>query len=37
MSHGAQVEEQPTGVRPAVQVTAGLPVYFGTAPINSVT
>jgi hypothetical protein len=36
MSHGAQVEEVPTGVRPAVQISAGVPVYFGTAPINSV-
>src|SRR6185295_3368556 len=36
MSHGAQVEETPTGVKPAVQISAGLPVYIGTAPISSV-
>lgn len=36
MGHGVTVNEVPTGVKPPVQVSAGLPVYFGTAPINSV-
>lgn len=36
MAHGVNVNEQPTGVRPPVSSDAGLPVYFGTAPINSV-
>jgi uncharacterized protein len=36
MAHGVQISEQPTGVKPAVRISAGLPVYFGTAPINSV-
>ncbi len=36
MGHGVSVEEQPTGVKPAVRISAGLPVYVGTAPINSV-
>lgn len=36
MAHGVNVSEQPTGVRPPVTSDAGLPVYFGTAPINSV-
>lgn len=36
MDHGVSVNEQPTGVKPPVRISAGLPVYFGTAPINSV-
>lgn len=36
MSHGVTIREQPTGVKPAAHVDAGLPVYVGTAPINSV-
>lgn len=32
--HGVTVNEVPTGVRPAVRTTAGLPFYVGTAPIN---
>jgi uncharacterized protein len=36
MGHGVSVDEVPTGVKPAVQISAGLPVYFGTAPISSV-
>ena len=35
MAHGVSVNEVPTGVVPAVRVTAGLPVYVGTAPINA--
>lgn len=34
MTHGVSINEVPTGVRPPVRVTAGLPVYVGTAPIN---
>jgi len=34
MTHGVSINEVPTGVRPPVRVTAGLPVYIGTAPIN---
>jgi phage tail sheath protein FI len=34
MGHGVSINEVPTGVRPPVEVTAGLPVYVGTAPIN---
>lgn len=34
MAHGVSVTEVPTGVRPPVRTTAGLPVYVGTAPIN---
>lgn len=36
MAHGVNITEQPTGVKPAVRISAGIPVYFGTAPINSV-
>lgn len=36
MGHGVTVDEVPTGVKPPVRITAGLPCYFGTAPINSV-
>jgi Bacteriophage tail sheath protein len=36
MGHGVTVDEVPTGVKPPVQISAGLPVYFGTAPISSV-
>lgn len=36
MGHGVSVEEVPTGVKPPVRISAGLPVYIGTAPINSV-
>lgn len=36
MGHGVTVDEVPTGVKPPVSITAGLPVYVGTAPINSV-
>ena len=32
--HGVNIEEQPTGVLPPVSISAGLPVYVGTAPIN---
>jgi len=35
MAHGVSVNEVPTGVVPAVRVTAGLPVYVGTAPITA--
>jgi hypothetical protein len=35
MAHGVNILEQPTGVKPAVRISAGLPVYFGTAPINA--
>lgn len=34
--HGVNIDEQPTGVKPPVQISAGLAVYFGVAPINSV-
>ena len=34
MGHGVTIDEIPTGVRPPVQITAGTPVYTGTAPIN---
>lgn len=34
MAHGVTISEVPTGVKPAVRVTAGLPVYVGTAPIT---
>lgn len=36
MGHGVTIQEQPTGVKPPVRISAGLPVYVGTAPINSV-
>lgn len=36
MGHGVEVNEVPTGVKPPVKISAGLPVYFGTAPITSV-
>lgn len=36
MGHGASVSEVPTGVKPPVRISAGIPVYVGTAPINSV-
>jgi hypothetical protein len=32
--HGVYVTEVPTSVTPPVQATAGLPVVFGTAPVN---
>ncbi|MFY0545454.1 phage tail sheath family protein [Brevibacillus sp. H7] len=32
--HGASVNEVPTSVLPPVKTSAGLPVVFGTAPIN---
>ncbi len=35
MGHGASVSEVPTGVKPPVRISAGVPVYAGTAPINS--
>src|SRR5687767_13587758 len=35
MAHGVNISEQPTGVKPPVRISAGLPVYFGTAPINA--
>jgi phage tail sheath protein FI len=35
MAHGVSVSEIPTGVKPPVRITAGIPVYFGTAPINA--
>jgi hypothetical protein len=35
MAHGVSIEEVPTGVRPPVRVTAGLPVYVGLATINA--
>lgn len=35
MGHGVTVDEVPTGVKPPVRISAGLPVYIGTAPINS--
>lgn len=34
LAHGVTVNEIPTGVVPPVQVTAGLAVYTGTAPVN---
>lgn len=33
-THGVTINEVPTGVRPPVRTTAGLPVYVGTGPIN---
>jgi phage tail sheath protein FI len=36
MGHGVSITEQSTGVKPPVSVSPGLPVYVGTAPINSV-
>lgn len=33
-THGVTVNEVPTGVKPPVRTTAGLPAYVGTAPIN---
>jgi phage tail sheath protein FI len=36
MGHGVTIDEVPTGVKPPVQISAGLPVYVGTAPITSV-
>lgn len=33
-NHGVNVSEVPTGVRPPVRISAGLPVFVGTAPIN---
>ncbi len=33
--HGVVVNEQPTGVKPPVQISAGLPVYIGTAQVNA--
>ncbi len=33
-SHGVYVSEVPTSVTPAVSVSAGLPVVFGSAPVN---
>jgi hypothetical protein len=35
MGHGVTVREVPTGVKPPVRISAGLPVYVGTAPINA--
>jgi phage tail sheath protein FI len=35
MGHGVEVSEVPTGVKPPVQISAGLPVYVGTAPVNA--
>src|SRR3954467_4721888 len=35
MGHGVQVDEVPSAAKPAVQISAGIAVYFGTAPINS--
>jgi len=35
MSHGVNIQEQPTGVKPPVQVSASLPVYTGTAPVGA--
>ncbi|NPV30658.1 MAG: phage tail sheath family protein, partial [Firmicutes bacterium] len=32
--HGVYVTEVPTSVTPPIQATAGLPVVFGTAPVN---
>jgi phage tail sheath protein FI len=34
MSHGVNIEEQPTGVVPPVAVDSALPTYVGTAPVN---
>lgn len=34
MRHGIYVSDVPTSIVPPVQVSAGLPVVFGTAPIN---
>lgn len=36
MGHGVKIDEVPTGVKPPVNISAGLPVYIGTAPISSV-
>ncbi len=33
--HGVSIREIPTGVKPPVRITAGIPVYIGTAPINA--
>jgi hypothetical protein len=35
MAHGVEINEVPSGVVPPVEVSAGLPVYVGTAPINA--
>ena len=32
--HGVYVSEQPTSIVPPVRVSAGLPVFIGTAPVN---
>ena len=32
--HGVYVSEQPTSIVPPVRVSAGLPVFVGTAPVN---
>jgi phage tail sheath protein FI len=34
-THGVTVSEVPTGVRPPVRVTAGLPIYVGLGTINA--
>lgn len=34
MTHGVEITEVPTGVKPPATVLAGVPVYFGCAPIN---
>ncbi len=33
--HGVTIQEIPTGVKPPVRISAGIPVYVGTAPINA--
>jgi hypothetical protein len=33
-THGTTVNEVPTGVKPAVRTTAGLPIYTGVGSIN---
>lgn len=35
--HGVYISEVPTSITPPVQATAGLPVVFGTAPVNLAT
>lgn len=33
--HGVNINEIPSGAKPPVRITAGIPVYTGTAPINA--
>lgn len=35
--HGIYISEVPTSITPPVQTSAGIPVFFGTAPVNLAT